>query len=120
MGLFDGFNPVPKPSHRRNKPTAKQRGQFSAKTIQAILARDNFKCVCCGSHYVESVPHHIIFRSQGGTGDKRNGATVDRLCHDWAHGKRKGPNGEPEKEGREWFENWQETKLDENGDLKHV
>ena len=118
MGLFDGFNPVPKPSHKRNKPTAKQRGQFSAKTIQAILARDENKCVKCGSYHVESVPHHITFRSALGEGTKRNGVTICRRCHDWAHGKCLGSNGELSSEGRYWFEMWRDENLDEKGDLK--
>jgi hypothetical protein len=121
MGMFDDWNPVTKESQiakSRIKPKAKQRGDFSQKTIKAIRERDNERCVCCGrSNMIESVPHHITFRSKGGTGHKRNGATVCRFCHDWAHGKRPGPRGEMSKEGRYWFEMWRDERLDENGDL---
>lgn len=114
-----GFNPVSKASQTqktRIKQTAKQRGEFSKKTITAILERDGHKCVKCGSFHVEAVPHHIIYKSALGEGTKRNGVTICRSCHDWAHGKKKGPNGEPAKEGRYWFEAWQEGTLDEKGD----
>jgi hypothetical protein len=121
MGMFDDWNPVTKESQlakNRIKPKAKQRGEFSQKTIKEIRKRDNERCVCCGrSNMIESVPHHIIFKSHGGPGTKRNGATVCRFCHDWAHGKRPGPRGELSKEGRYWFEMWQEERLDQNGDL---
>jgi 5-methylcytosine-specific restriction endonuclease McrA len=120
VGKIDfGFNPVSKASQTsktRNKPTAKQRGEFSQKTIAAILERDDNKCVKCGSFQVERVPHHIIYKSAMGTNHKRNGVTICRRCHDWAHGKCKGSLGEPAREGRYWFEAWQEAKLDDNGD----
>lgn len=118
MAIFDEVNAVPKPSHKRRTPKRKARGEFKQKTVDEILERDDHKCVKCRrSNMIESVPHHIIFKSQGGQGEKRNGATVCRHCHDWAHGKAKGPKGEPEKNGRKWFENWQKRKLDQDGDL---
>lgn len=117
-----GFNPVTKESQTsktRIKQKAKARGEFSQKTIKEIRDRDGEKCVCCGrSTMIESVPHHIVYKSQGGTGEKRNGATVCRFCHDWSHGKRKGPNGEPSKDGRKWFEKWRDRMLDKKGDYK--
>lgn len=117
-----GFNPVSKESQTgktRIKPKGKQRGEFSEKTIQAIFERDNHRCVCCGrSNNLEGKPHHIIFKSACGTGDKRNGATVCLDCHKWAHGRMKGPRGEFSKEGRYWFEMWQEEKLDQEGNYK--
>lgn len=120
MGIFDEVRAVSKPQHKRNKPKGKDRGKFSDKTIKAILERDDNKCVRCGSYYVESVPHHIIYKGgKCGPGTKWNGATICRNCHKWAHGLMKGPNGEPEKEGRYWFLNWQETKLNSEGDLLH-
>lgn len=122
MGMFDEVRAVSKKSqteHKRNKPKAKARGEFSQKTINDIHTRDGKRCVCCRSYKIEPIPHHIIFRSSLGKGTKDNGATICPLCHLWAHGRSKGPNGEPTKEGRKWFENWRDENLDENGDLKH-
>jgi 5-methylcytosine-specific restriction endonuclease McrA len=119
MGMYDEWTPAPKPSHNRRTPKKKTRGEFDKKTIDAILERDGHKCVKCHrSNMIESVPHHIIFKSQNGKGEKRNGVTICRYCHDWAHGKRPGPHGELTSEGREWFEMWRDHNLDEHGDMK--
>lgn len=84
---------------------------FTVKVIAEIFERDNCKCVRCGRRWgLERVPHHIIFKSQGGTGEKRNGATVCLDCHRLAHTKR---------EVRRWFEVWRDENLDKNGDLVH-
>lgn len=42
-------NPVPKPKHKRNKPTAKQRGAISSEVYQAALERSGGRCERCGS-----------------------------------------------------------------------
>lgn len=101
------LRPVPKPSHNRRVAKRGERGKFSAKTIKEIFERDNYQCVRCGTgSNLESVPHHIIYRSQGGIGHKRNGATICLQCHAEAHLLR---------ESRKWFENWRDRTLDENG-----
>ena len=105
--LGKDFNPVSKPQHNRRTPKRVNRGKFSTDTIKAILERDDYQCVRCGSRYLESVPHHITFKSRGGTGVKRNGVTICLDCHREAHATR---------EVREWFEKWRERTLDENGD----
>jgi 5-methylcytosine-specific restriction endonuclease McrA len=91
------------------KKTKKISRDFSQKTQKEIFERDEWRCVRCGSYYLESVPHHITFKSRGGTGHKRNGATVCIDCHRLAHRK---------DAIRRWFENWRETHLDDNGDLR--
>jgi 5-methylcytosine-specific restriction endonuclease McrA len=89
---------------KRLKPKSKN---FTAAVKIEIFERDDYKCVKCNTESnIESVPHHIIFKSQGGYGTKENGCTVCRNCHDWAHGKRLGPNGEPTYKGRKWFEDY--------------
>ncbi|MEN2765747.1 HNH endonuclease [Ornithinibacillus xuwenensis] len=98
------------------KRTKKKSKNFTEKTKRDIFERDNWQCVKCGSHLIESVPHHIIYKSAGGTGEKRNGVTVCRNCHDWAHHKKDSKFGEPSREGRKWFEKWRDENLDENGD----
>lgn len=99
------------------KKTKKQSRNFSAAVRQEIFERDGWRCVKCGSNRICDIPHHIRYKSQGGTGEKRNGATVCMACHDWAHHKRDSVFGEPSKEGKKWFENWRDDNLDEKGDL---
>src|SRR5690625_690228 len=82
---------------------------FTEKVKREIFERDNYCCVKCSRSWgLESVPHHIIFKSQGGTGEKRNGATVCLDCHYLAHTKRK---------VRLWFVKWRDENLDEDGNL---
>ncbi|AYP68793.1 hypothetical protein BpsM61_00019 [Bacillus phage vB_BpsM-61] len=115
--MIGEFRPQPKPQHKRRTKKRGQRGLFTEKIKEEIFERDQHRCIKCGSYYVDKVPHHVIYKSQGGEGIKRNGVCVCRLCHDWAHLKRKGPNGEPSKEGRKWFERWVEENLDDEGNL---
>lgn len=83
---------------------------FTDKIKAKIFERDSYSCVRCGTRRgLERTPHHVIFKSQGGKGDKRNGATVCMECHRLAHTKR---------EIRRWFEQWQIDNLDDNGNRK--
>ena len=84
-------------SKKRTKPRRGVSSRFSTKTIKSIIERDGGRCVRCGSHYIESVPHHVIFRSQGGPGTVDNGVCICRPCHDLAHSKR---------DIRKWFEDY--------------
>jgi 5-methylcytosine-specific restriction endonuclease McrA len=104
------MNPVPKPSYGRRVAKRKERTNFSSETIDAILERDHYQCVRCGNYHVESVPHHVVYRSQLGEGSKRNGVTICRSCHEWAHSDKKKNN--------EWFGRWVEVNLDSEGNLK--
>jgi 5-methylcytosine-specific restriction endonuclease McrA len=104
---MSGYSKEDQLKHNRRTPKRKARGEFSKKTKLEIYERDEGLCVRCGSPHLDSNPHHITFKSQGGEGDKRNGCCICRPCHTWAHNL---------KEGREWFENWRETNLDEKGD----
>lgn len=101
---------VPKPNHGRRVAKRKERTNFSQATIKAIFERDHYQCVRCGSYHLESVPHHVVYRSQLGEGTKRNGVTICRMCHDWAHMSKKKNN--------EWFNRWIEVNLDSEGNLK--
>jgi 5-methylcytosine-specific restriction endonuclease McrA len=114
MNLAEQWNPAYKPSHKRRTPKRAARGKFSPKTIQSITKRDNGLCVRCGSPYIESVPHHVIYKSQMGKGTVDNGATTCRRCHDWAHGKCEGPDGEPAADGRKWFESFARSAFEPN------
>lgn len=104
------FNPVPKPKHNRRTPKRAQRSRFDDRTITEIFKRDNYQCVKCGSRRnLEAIPHHIEYRSSGGTGHKRNGVTICIPCHIWAH--------ESKKKNNIWFEQWRDENLDNDGDL---
>ena len=85
---------------KRTKPKSKN---FSPKVKLQIFERDDYKCVRCGTMTdLESVPHHIYYKSQGGRGTLDNGVTSCRACHRWAHSC---------KEGRKWFEDYAEQNL---------
>lgn len=95
MSTF-GFDPVPKPSFSRGKEKRGVRGKFNKDTILEILNRDGWRCVHCGADKdLEDIPHHVVFKSQGGPGTLDNGVTICRSCHRWAHKCL---------EGRKWFE----------------
>jgi hypothetical protein len=112
VNLAEQFNPTPKPGKSvRIEPKRGVSGKFSTKTIQTIGDRDEWLCVRCRSPYIESVPHHAIFKSHLGKGTVDNGVTICRSCHDWAHGKRNGPDNEPANEGRKWFEDYRNKYL---------
>lgn len=67
--------------------------QFSDKVKREIYDRDNGRCAFCSTPFnLESVPHHIYFKSQMGLGIAQNGITVCRTCHDKCHGKVNGVN----------------------------
>lgn len=103
--------PVPKPTFKRRVPKRKNVTNFSEKTIQEILDRDNHQCIRCGSYHLENRPHHVIYRSGMGTGHKRNGVAICPHCHEWAHASKKKNNT--------WFVEWVELNLDEDGNLIH-
>lgn len=113
MNLAEQFNPAPKQQHKRRTPKKVNRGRFSPLTTQRIFEYDEHRCAYCRSYRIESVPHHILYKSQGGLGTFDNGATVCPDCHKWAHGLRKGVNGEATTEGRKWFEQYRQRKLEE-------
>ncbi|MEK3718917.1 hypothetical protein [Paenibacillus sp. FSL R7-0333] len=47
MSAF-GFHPVKKPKHKRNSPTAKQRGKITTEVYEAALERSGGYCERCG------------------------------------------------------------------------
>ncbi|WP_411830313.1 HNH endonuclease [Paenibacillus alba] len=98
------LNECPKPSYKRRQPKRGNAARFSEKTIKSIGERDGWLCVRCGSPYIESVPHHIIYRSQLGKGTVDNGVCICRPCHDLAHSKQ---------EVRKWFEAYGQKLLEE-------
>lgn len=95
MTLFT-LNACPKPNHKRNKPTAKQRGAISPSVRIQLAARSNGRCERCGRGGIalQAAHNRRRWRIEGST-------TVHDLCHlciechGWADNT---------KAGREWLE----------------
>jgi hypothetical protein len=51
------LNPAPKPQHKRNKPTAAQRGAISAETRKALRERSEGICERCRSAHAVHAAH---------------------------------------------------------------
>lgn len=63
---------------------------FTAKTVSKIYNRDRRQCRVCGSYELESVPHHIFFKSElfkKCVRHKCNGALICKHCHYQIHHK---------------------------------
>lgn len=83
------FNPAPKPKHKRNSPTAKQRGAISKDVYNAAMERSGGRCERCGSTEGLQCAHLIRrWQVEGGTtvddvamlcGPSVNSGT----CHHW-------------------------------------
>ncbi|MFA4137162.1 MULTISPECIES: HNH endonuclease [unclassified Brevibacillus] len=111
MGMFDEVRKVPKPKHKRRVKKQKDRGKVTPAVLAEVWERDNGQCVMCGKYSFQVWTlegHHIVFRSQGGTGDPWNVAlacgpvTQSGTCHWKAHNTR---------EGRLAFETYQQKVL---------
>src|SRR5699024_12345998 len=74
-----GFNPVPKPQHRRRVPKQRNRTRITNKVRKEVLRRSEGKCERCGrsrSHSFEMA--HLQQASQGGWGN--DPANIVLLC----------------------------------------
>jgi len=101
-----GFHPVPKPiSKRKDKPkykekrpkkkknpnlyrgriipTKKERTRITEKDYKRMVEEFGEHCMMCGHTPIEA--HHIVFRSQYGSGNWRNLAPLCDKCHRRAH-----------------------------------
>ncbi|RAT95694.1 HNH endonuclease [Brevibacillus sp. Leaf182] len=99
MSMFNEVRAVPKPTFKRRVKKQKDRGKISSKVLAEVWERDKGCCVLCkkSSKQVWTLEgHHIIFRSQGGTGEPWNVAlacgpvTQSGTCHWKAHNTRAG------------------------------
>jgi 5-methylcytosine-specific restriction endonuclease McrA len=74
-----GFNPVAKPSHKRNKKKKADRGEFPEKIRKQIVKDQNGQCQLCGrpTTYI----HHVKPRGRGGRGVYTNGLLACVNCH---------------------------------------
>jgi 5-methylcytosine-specific restriction endonuclease McrA len=101
-----GWNPVPKPvskpkdkpkyKEKRPKkkknpnlyrgrivPTPKERSRITAEAYKRMIKEFGEYCLYCGHIPIEA--HHIVFRSQLGSGNWRNLAPLCNRCHGFAH-----------------------------------
>lgn len=51
---------------------------------ERVLERDDYTCQVC-SRYTEAPPHHVKYRSRGGSDTMDNLKTVCVFCHDDIH-----------------------------------
>lgn len=87
------FLPQPKPRHKRNKRTARQRGAISLSTRRELHDRSNGACERCDSARATQAAHVTRrWRLQQTTLDDLIHLCVD--CHIWA---------DQTEEGREWL-----------------
>lgn len=99
--LSNEFNPVQKPTHKRNKPKRRNVTRITKKVSDEVLRRSGGSCERCGRTSAYAFERaHLLNASQGGSGSepwniallcgpKVNSGT----CHHWA---------DSTKAGREW------------------
>lgn len=69
LDLSKEWNPVPKPSFKRQKRTRKQNGAITQKVREEVLRRSGCVCERCGTVLAYAFEMaHLIKRSQGGSG----------------------------------------------------
>lgn len=73
-----------KDSVAKEKPIRLKGSKYQSLQIYVLL-RDNYTCQSCGV-FTQNDPHHIIFRSQGGSDTEENLITLCVRCHAKAHG----------------------------------
>ena len=73
----------PKPKHKRRIPKQSKRNEFSPKTRNKILEKDNYQCQMCKGKGEEI--HHVFLKSRGGRGVFENGLTLCHNCHRKVH-----------------------------------
>ncbi|PPA85920.1 HNH endonuclease [Brevibacillus laterosporus] len=107
MGLFDEVRAVQKPNFKRRTKKRGDRGRISPAVYDEVMKRDNGRCVLCGkTTWLQA--HHILFKSEGGTGEAHNIALAcgpvgqKGTCHWKAHHT---------KEGRQAFRDYREYVL---------
>lgn len=106
-----GYNPVPKPTSRRLKPTTKQRGRITPEVYQGAWERSGGRCERCGKPGRQENGTlqcaHLIRRRKIEVGTTVNdvamlcGPSVNTgTCHNWI---------DYTKAGREWAEEYRLT-----------
>ncbi len=83
-----GYNKAKKPKKKqtykgRTIPTKKQRTKINKKDYQKMIEMFGSNCNVCGNPYIEA--HHIVFRSQFGSGNWRNLVPLCNKHHQLVH-----------------------------------
>ena len=77
-------------SYQKSKPT-RLKGYKYKQLQKQVLERDNFTCQKCRERTTYQ-PHHIIYRSRGGSDTTENMITLcgplENDCHRKAHGRK--------------------------------
>lgn len=76
-------------SYPKRKPL-RLKGKALRDLYQSVRDRDNNSCRCpfCeGNSPIDSAPHHIIYKSQGGPDEAWNLITLCMSCHDKIHNR---------------------------------
>lgn len=82
-----GYNPVPKPDHKRRSSKRKERGRIKPETYHKVYERDGGMCILCGRG--DSLQcHHHVYRSQLGKGTEDNLVMLCVRCHELAHSQK--------------------------------
>ena len=104
MTLFT-LNACPKPLHKRNKPTAKQRGAITAPVRHQLATRSNGRCERCGRSGIALQAAHSVRRWKvEGRTTVTDLAHLCLECHTWA---------DTTGEGRRWLEEFRSNLLAE-------
>ena len=70
----------------KNKPI-RIKGARLYRLYHDVFNRDNYTCQECGTTAnIEKAPHHVIFKSQGGSDTMENLVTLCQKCHGLKHG----------------------------------
>lgn len=94
MNLANEWNPAPKPTHKREKPTTKARGAISTKVRKELQNRSQGKCEREGCQREAVHAAHVTRRWKLQKTEVHNLLHLCLECHIWA---------DSSKEGREWL-----------------
>lgn len=84
------LNAVPKPQHKRNKPTAKQRGSISPSTRLQLRERSKGICERCCSARATEAAHTLRRWKVRGKTTLQDVCHLCTPCHNWADESREG------------------------------
>jgi hypothetical protein len=99
------LNPVPKPQHKRNRPTQKQRGAISTKVRRELRERSGGICEKCGYNLASEAAHTI---RRWKVEERTTVQDIAHLCHDCHY------HCDNTKEGRQWLETFRNKQLEES------
>lgn len=108
MPVFE-YRPVPKPSHKRNKPTAKQRGDISASVRLKLHERSGGVCEKCNGATAVEAAHTLRRWKIKGKTTLEDLAHLCKPCHMY---------GDNTIDGRRFLEQFRREKYEEAGKIQ--